>query len=166
MLLAKYLCDRAYFWGPFLCDRVQGVERFAINPRHFPSQVPHGVLLFFLYCLPSYQCTSYTQQDKYENCKILQQLSKRKCFQHFFAPSTISLSENSSVQYLNSNRRLPLTEGIIFVVARKTEKRNGFETNSKFGHHMIHAISTVENVLYIAVHVILHTHTLYKRILR
>ena len=24
----------------FLCDRVQGVERFATHPRHFPSQVP------------------------------------------------------------------------------------------------------------------------------
>ena len=26
--------------GNFLCDRVQGVERFAAHPRHFPSQVP------------------------------------------------------------------------------------------------------------------------------
>ena len=26
--------------GNFLCDRVQGVERFATHPRHFPSQVP------------------------------------------------------------------------------------------------------------------------------
>ena len=26
--------------GHFLCDRVQGVERFDTQPRHFPSQVP------------------------------------------------------------------------------------------------------------------------------
>ena len=26
--------------GNFLCDRVQGVERFATHTRHFPSQVP------------------------------------------------------------------------------------------------------------------------------
>ena len=26
--------------GHFLCDRVQGVERFAAHLRHFPSQVP------------------------------------------------------------------------------------------------------------------------------
>ena len=28
--------------GHFLCDRVQGEERFAAHPRHFPSQVPPG----------------------------------------------------------------------------------------------------------------------------
>ena len=26
--------------GHFLCGRVQGVERFAAQPRHFSSQVP------------------------------------------------------------------------------------------------------------------------------
>ena len=28
--------------GHVLYDRVQGVERFAAHPRHFPSQVPSG----------------------------------------------------------------------------------------------------------------------------
>ena len=28
--------------GHFLCDRVQGVERFSAHSRHFPSQVPPG----------------------------------------------------------------------------------------------------------------------------
>ena len=28
----------------FLCDKVQGVERFAAHPRHFPSQIPPRTL--------------------------------------------------------------------------------------------------------------------------
>ena len=31
------------FWGYFACNRVQGVERFATYPPHFPSQVPLGL---------------------------------------------------------------------------------------------------------------------------
>ena len=31
---------KQWILAKFLCDRVQGVERFATHPRHFPSQVP------------------------------------------------------------------------------------------------------------------------------
>ena len=40
MDFGKILMRQGIFLGNFLCDRVQGVERFATHPRHFPSQVP------------------------------------------------------------------------------------------------------------------------------
>ena len=41
-ILAKFLCDRVYFWAFFYANRVLGVERFATHPCQFPSQVPPG----------------------------------------------------------------------------------------------------------------------------
>ena len=38
--LGKIFMRQGMLLGNFLCDRVQGVERFATQPRHFPSQVP------------------------------------------------------------------------------------------------------------------------------
>ena len=40
MDFGKIFMRRGILLGHFLCDRVQGVERFATHPRHFPSQVP------------------------------------------------------------------------------------------------------------------------------
>ena len=64
--IIRKLCDRVIMWkgifgsslegmdfgtiftrqgillGDILCDRVQDVERFATNPRHFPGQVSPG----------------------------------------------------------------------------------------------------------------------------
>ena len=40
MDFGKILMRQGVLLGHFLCDRVQGVERFAAHPRHFPSQVP------------------------------------------------------------------------------------------------------------------------------
>ena len=39
-ILAKFFMRQGILLGNFLCDRVQGVERFATHPRHFPCQVP------------------------------------------------------------------------------------------------------------------------------
>ena len=40
MHFGKIFMRQGILLGNFLCDRVQGVERFATHPRHFPSQVP------------------------------------------------------------------------------------------------------------------------------
>ena len=40
MDFGKKFMRQGILFGHFLCDRVQGVERFATHPRHFPSQVP------------------------------------------------------------------------------------------------------------------------------
>ena len=40
MDFGKIFIRQGILLGKFLCDRVQGVERFATHPRHFPSQVP------------------------------------------------------------------------------------------------------------------------------
>ena len=40
MNFGKIFMRQGILLGHFLCDRVQGVERFAAHPRHFPSQVP------------------------------------------------------------------------------------------------------------------------------
>ena len=40
MDFGKIFMQHGILLGHFLCDRVQGVERFAAHPRHFPSQVP------------------------------------------------------------------------------------------------------------------------------
>ena len=37
-----FMRQRRYTFGQFLCDRIQGAERFATHPRHFPSQVSPG----------------------------------------------------------------------------------------------------------------------------
>ena len=39
MDFGKNVMRQSILLGHFLCDRVQGVERFAAQPRHFPSQV-------------------------------------------------------------------------------------------------------------------------------
>ena len=51
IFLAKSLCARVHFWGIF---RVQGVERSATHPSHFPSQVlsPQASCLL-RHCWPS-----------------------------------------------------------------------------------------------------------------
>ena len=36
----KIFMRQGILLGIFLCDRVQGDDRFATHPRHFPSQVP------------------------------------------------------------------------------------------------------------------------------
>ena len=41
MDFGKIFMRQGILLGHFLCDRVQGVERFAAHPRPFPSQVPH-----------------------------------------------------------------------------------------------------------------------------
>ena len=40
MDFGKIFMRQGILLGHFLCGRVQGVERFAALPRHFPSQVP------------------------------------------------------------------------------------------------------------------------------
>ena len=40
MDFSKIFMQQGILLGHFLCDRVQGVERFAAHPRHFPNQVP------------------------------------------------------------------------------------------------------------------------------
>ena len=40
MDFGKIFVRQGILLGHFLCDRVQGVERFAVHPGHFPSQVP------------------------------------------------------------------------------------------------------------------------------
>ena len=40
MDFGKIFMRQGILLGYFLCDRVQGVERFATHPRHFPCQVP------------------------------------------------------------------------------------------------------------------------------
>ena len=40
MDFGKIFMRQGILLGNSLCDRVQGVEQFAIHPRHFPSQVP------------------------------------------------------------------------------------------------------------------------------
>ena len=40
MDFGKIFMRQGIVLGHFLCDRVQGVEIFAADPRHFPSQVP------------------------------------------------------------------------------------------------------------------------------
>ena len=40
MDFGKIFMRQGILLGHFLCDRVQGVERFAAHPGHFPSQVP------------------------------------------------------------------------------------------------------------------------------
>ena len=42
MDFGKIFMRQGMLLGHFLCDRVQGAERFATHPRHFPSQVPPG----------------------------------------------------------------------------------------------------------------------------
>ena len=49
-ILEKILMRQGILLGNFLCDRVQGVQRFATHPRHFPSQVPPP---------PGYSCRNY-----------------------------------------------------------------------------------------------------------
>ena len=39
MDFGKIFMRQGILLGNFLCDRVQGLERFATHPRHFPSQV-------------------------------------------------------------------------------------------------------------------------------
>ena len=40
MDFGKFFVRQGILLDQFLCDRVQGVERFAAHLRHFPSQVP------------------------------------------------------------------------------------------------------------------------------
>ena len=40
MDFSKIFMRQGILLGNLLCDRVQGVERFATHPRHFSSQVP------------------------------------------------------------------------------------------------------------------------------
>ena len=47
MDFGKIFMRQGILLGHFLCDRVQGVERFAAHSRHFPSQVLLSKLLSF-----------------------------------------------------------------------------------------------------------------------
>ena len=40
MDFGKIFMRQGILLGNSLCDRVQGIERFATHPRHFPGQVP------------------------------------------------------------------------------------------------------------------------------
>ena len=42
MDFGKIFMGQVIHLGHLLCDRVQGVERFAAHPRHFPIQVHLG----------------------------------------------------------------------------------------------------------------------------
>ena len=48
MDFGKMFMRQGIHLGHFLCDRIQGVERFATHPHHFPSQAPPPRDLFGL----------------------------------------------------------------------------------------------------------------------
>ena len=60
-ILAKNFMRQGILLGHFLCDRVQGVERFAAHLRHFPSQVCSHSFSFRISCCYRQPTMKYAQ---------------------------------------------------------------------------------------------------------